>query len=80
MNESKANRNVIKICIQKPPTQPTNNTTDTTNNKASTPVLSYDDLVDFLFDKLQIRPEDCTNFNYSQYTYRSKVVGFKPTY
>ena len=80
MEESKTKRNILEICIQRPP-RPNPAVVDeaeasSTNNQDNT--LSYDDFADFLFDELSVKPEDCLTFNYSFSNYTNKEVGFKP--
>ena len=41
-------------------------------------VKSFDYIATFLFDELQIKPEDCLRFNYTLGRYDSREVMFKP--
>ena len=71
-NESKNNRNILEMYIQKP------ESTDTTTEAPETTLLSYDNFADFIYEELKIKHEDCTGFNYSLSNYANKEVGFKP--
>ena len=80
IEESKTNRNILEICVQRPP-RLNPEVVDganaaSTNNQPET--LTYDDFADFLFDELSVKPEDCLTFNYSFSNFSNKEVGFKP--
>ena len=64
IEDEKANRNILEIHLSKNPTRPKN--------------LTFDDIGEFIFDVLKIKPEDCLGFDYTTGRYDTRQVKMKP--
>ena len=69
--EENTKKNMIKLNLKKiQPTEP-----DTTNSVKN---LTFEDLGEFLFDILEINPEDCLGLDFTTGRYDTREVQFKP--
>ena len=70
--EEQKNRNIIELQITRHTTEDEHGTV----NRAKP--LTFEDLGEFLFDILEMKPEDCISFNFSSGRYDIREVKFKP--